>query len=332
MKIRKLISAISASILAISAIPMTVNAADYPDGRNGFGYSAEATVKPVLTIDIDGMGNQVVYDDVSEIAGKTVTCSLNVSGADYSYCSVGIHIFYNERLEIVPNSYGKVATKGEAIDYEDPITGKIIYYLFSSSKEDPTAPEGFKGFMLAACGDGDYGGDGTMWTFTLKIPDDAQKGDVFPIDIIYRNGGAEDLFINKACDENGYNMQAYAFTKGIFNSKNPNGFNQSENVAKVAALENIGGDMDAYIAIDDNAKDTSTLKYGDANLDGNVSVADAVAIMQFLGNKDKYDLSAEAKANADCFNTGDGITGNDALTIQKVDAGLIKLEDLPIKN
>ena len=27
---------------------------------------------------------------------------------------------------------------------------------------------------------------------------------------------------------------------------------------------------------------------GDANLDGNVSVADAVAIMQFLGNKDKY--------------------------------------------
>ena len=72
--------------------------------------------------------------------------------------------------------------------------------------------------------------------------------------------------------------------------------------------------------------------YGDVNGDSNVTVADAVAIMQFLGNKDKYNLSAEARANADCYNTGDGITGSDALTIQKVDAGLIKLEDLPIKN
>ena len=47
--------------------------------------------------------------------------------------------------------------------------------------------------------------------------------------------------------------------------------------------------MQDHIAIDDNAQETSTLKY-------------------------------------------DGITENDALTIQKVDAGLIKLEDLPIKN
>ncbi len=324
MKIRKLISAISASILAISAIPMTVNAADYPDGRNGFGYSAEATVKPVLTIDIDGMGNQVVYDNVSDIAGKTVTCSLNVSGANLKYATTALHVYFDSRYELVHNENNKAATRGAAIEDIMPAT----------PKEDPTAPEGFSGFFVATSGEEDAGLDGTMWTFQLMVPEDAQKGDVFPIDIIYRNEGAEDLFINKAWDEdeNGCNMQAYAFTKGIFNSQNPNGFNQSENVAKVAALKDIGEDMDAYIAIDDNAQDTSTLKYGDANLDDNVSVADAVAIMQFLGNKDKYDLSAEAKANADCFNTGDGITGNDALTIQKVDAGLIKLEDLPIKN
>ena len=75
---------------------------------------------------------------------------------------------------------------------------------------------------------------------------------------------------------------------------------------------------------------SSKIVYGDANLDGNVSVADAVAIMQFLGNKDKYALTDEAKANADCYNTGDGITGNDALTIQKIDSGLIKVTDLPV--
>ena len=62
---------------------------------------------------------------------------------------------------------------------------------------------------------------------------------------------------------------------------------------------------------------------GDANLDNNVTVADAVAILQFIGNKDKYALSDEAKANADCFNPGDGITGMDAIAIQKLDAKLI---------
>lgn len=72
--------------------------------------------------------------------------------------------------------------------------------------------------------------------------------------------------------------------------------------------------------------------YGDVNIDGKVTVADAVAILQFLGNKDKYALTDEAKANADCYNTGDVITGNDALTIQKIDAGLINASNLPYMN
>ncbi|MBR4509673.1 MAG: cellulase family glycosylhydrolase [Ruminococcus sp.] len=67
---------------------------------------------------------------------------------------------------------------------------------------------------------------------------------------------------------------------------------------------------------------------GDVNLDGNVTVADAVAILQYIGNKDKYPLSSTAKANADVSGNGDGVTPNDALTIQKVDAGLIDISQL----
>ena len=63
-----------------------------------------------------------------------------------------------------------------------------------------------------------------------------------------------------------------------------------------------------------------SIRYGDANLDENVTVADAVAILQYIGNKDKYKLSDKAKKNADCCNPGDGITGQDALAIQKLDA------------
>lgn len=61
----------------------------------------------------------------------------------------------------------------------------------------------------------------------------------------------------------------------------------------------------------------NAIKY-DANCDGHVSVADAVAILQNIGNKDKYPLSAQGEYNADT--NYDGITAADALAIQMLDA------------
>ncbi len=69
---------------------------------------------------------------------------------------------------------------------------------------------------------------------------------------------------------------------------------------------------------------------GDVNGDGDVTVADAVAILQFIGNKDKYQLDAQGKKNADVDGVS-GVTPNDALTILKVDAGIYKLAELPLK-
>ena len=66
-----------------------------------------------------------------------------------------------------------------------------------------------------------------------------------------------------------------------------------------------------------------TVLYGDANLDKKVTVADAVAILQFIANSDKFKLNDEARKNADCFNVGDGITAMDALAIQQLDAKAI---------
>ena len=61
--------------------------------------------------------------------------------------------------------------------------------------------------------------------------------------------------------------------------------------------------------------------YGDANVDNNVTVADAVAILQSIGNKDKYELKPQGKINGDVDGEA-GITANDALTIMKKDSGL----------
>ncbi len=63
--------------------------------------------------------------------------------------------------------------------------------------------------------------------------------------------------------------------------------------------------------------------YGDANCDSVITMADAAAIYQSLGNADKYGLSEKGAANADCYDPGSGITANDALSVQKFAAKLI---------
>ena len=69
--------------------------------------------------------------------------------------------------------------------------------------------------------------------------------------------------------------------------------------------------------------DPSDVKYGDANCDGVISIADSAAIYQYLGNQDKYGISKKGAINADCFNPGDGIKATDALAIMKLDAKII---------
>ena len=70
--------------------------------------------------------------------------------------------------------------------------------------------------------------------------------------------------------------------------------------------------------------------YGDANCDTKINVADAVAVLQYAANKAKYALTEQGLVNADVDGES-GITGSDALTIQQVDAGMIKQADLPLK-
>jgi mannan endo-1,4-beta-mannosidase len=69
--------------------------------------------------------------------------------------------------------------------------------------------------------------------------------------------------------------------------------------------------------------------YGDANCDGTVTIADAAAIFQAIGNADKYSLSEKGEKNADCSEPGGGITAADAIAIQKFDAK--QIAELPEK-
>ena len=64
---------------------------------------------------------------------------------------------------------------------------------------------------------------------------------------------------------------------------------------------------------------------GDANGDNAVTIADAVAILQYLANSDEYPLSEQGAKNADVAGGGDGINTDDALLIQQFDAGVAEI-------
>ena len=74
-----------------------------------------------------------------------------------------------------------------------------------------------------------------------------------------------------------------------------------------------------------NTGDQPPFLWGDTNLDGEVDMADAVLIMQYLSNPDKYGLDGTysrhitqlGMSRCDVDISGKGITSNDALRIQK---------------
>ena len=63
--------------------------------------------------------------------------------------------------------------------------------------------------------------------------------------------------------------------------------------------------------------------YGDANCDGEIKMADVIAIMCYACNNQKFTLSDEGKNNADVYSRGDGVDVSDALEVQKFVAQLI---------
>ena len=65
------------------------------------------------------------------------------------------------------------------------------------------------------------------------------------------------------------------------------------------------------------AKDVTAQLWGDANVDGNVELADAIFIMQVLSNPNRYTITDLGRANADVDKSTVGLTANDALFIQE---------------
>ena len=71
------------------------------------------------------------------------------------------------------------------------------------------------------------------------------------------------------------------------------------------------------------------IRYGDANGDGIVDIADVISIKCYLINPQKYSLSKQGLVNADVQATGNGLNASDAVAVQQYILQLI--DTLPVK-
>lgn len=310
--LKKLTSAVFACLMTFSLVSATAFAGEI------YTFTEEeidsAPVKPAITID-----SKLLSTEELKECDNQVEISVNVSGADMKYASTGLHIYYDSRLTIAENNFG----------YPDIKQGDAIKYLSPTIPiKDPSASEyGMNGIFLVTSGNKCYGRDGTMWTITFILPDDVLEGDVFPIDIVYKeNFETADMFSNVTNNRNGQLMSAYTFTKGIFNGTENLFVASAQDIAKCPCLADISPEVDGYIAVE-SIPETKTV-CGDANEDGFVNMADVTTIIQHIGNKSVYGLVTQGLKNAD-INSDDMVTGEDAVIIQEFLAGIH--ESLPIR-
>ena len=88
----------------------------------------------------------------------------------------------------------------------------------------------------------------------------------------------------------------------------------------------------SVLCVRENTADhTSPVNWGEANCDGGVDIADAVKVLQYIANSEKYPINEQGLANADVDQSTKGITGKDAIVIQQIDAKIYSQSDMPIK-
>lgn len=263
-----------------------------------------AMAATMLSLSVCSYVPAVAADDTVQITVSKETAKVGgafevkVSVADIPATGIQCLNFaleYDSKLITIDSVTAGAATKTGA---EGADTSSSMLPTFNSFSEG----EGVVAVMWSTASDASYWlkNDGVFVTVSGKVSSNAKDGDVANIKVVptkrdtYTGSGVA----NKAID--------CGYTKG-------------DEVVKYAVTVGNG----SVTVGDDVQPTTGNYLKGDANVDGKVNVADAVAILQYIANQTKYPLEEQGKINGDCDGAA-GITGGDATTIQKIDAGILK--------
>lgn len=216
MKTKKIVAAVAALSIVCGAVPsqpfnnaaVTAKAEAYalendsvPDDEQNTDAHSEAVevyyngvycdpdkavVKPIISADkITIRESEIPYD-------RIVYVNINISGAENSYCTTGIKVFYDD-LDI----------DSDNIQFDS--AAKKLGTIHVLSRENKTV-------MLATDGTSDTGRDGVLATIPFILPETAKAGDKFNI---YFKYDEDQIFLNSKQDEDGRNMMGYAFNNTV---------------------------------------------------------------------------------------------------------------------
>ena len=247
MKVKRILAGVTSGLMSVcslvQAFPLAAECADTTYTANG-GYTIaeieKAEVKPHASL------SRIVIP--SSYAGTTQTVTLSLEGADKKWSSALISVYYDKRLELVKNEFGDPSyKKGAASQF-------LNMMLVKEDKDSASLGNAWGGLAVTGASTSDNGLDGDVVTIDFKVPANAKPGDVYPFDIAYKsNPNGHSTFTNTANDAEGRLMQAYFFTKGIYDPVyNGNFAASAEDIARVPALANIDSGFDGYIAIEDD--------------------------------------------------------------------------------
>jgi len=247
MKVKRILAGVTSGLMSvcslIQAFPLAAECADTTYTANG-GYTAgeieAAEIKPHASL------SKIVIP--SSYAGTTQNVTLSIEGADKKWASAFISVYYDKRLELVKNDFGDPSCrKGNASQYLNIMHVK-------EDNDSAVLGNDWGGLAVTCSSVSDNGLDGDIVTIDFVVPKDAKPGDVFPFDIAYKSTpNGHSLFTNSANNETGKLMQAYLFTKGIYDPVYNSNFAASEeDIARVPDLAKIDSGFDGYIAIEDD--------------------------------------------------------------------------------
>lgn len=151
-------------------------------------------------------GPRVYIGNTTAKAGEYAEVTLYVENAEQNWSFCGIHITYPDVLEPKMLEFGDDEnlvdySRGEASKYSSGATAM----LWTNNMPEELTSNNLGCFFFAEMFSDNYGLDGDIATFQLKIPEDAKSGTVYPIGFYYMD---TDAFQNMDGD---LSLQKYTF-------------------------------------------------------------------------------------------------------------------------
>ncbi len=200
------------AITAVGAFLLTaVGCGDKKGSESSFSSNntsrSERTAKPTEAwedIVPAADGPKLSLSNTTAKPGEIAEVTLSVKDADKKWSMCGIHVTYDKALtcEMLDAEKRYIQYKlGDASTYN---TGSVGM-LWEEGLPDVLTEKNMGCLFFTETFDGDYGGDGDIVTFLMKVPEDAKSGTVYELGFYYRD---TDKFSNESGDRS---LEKYAF-------------------------------------------------------------------------------------------------------------------------